>query len=122
MINFKKLLIIPLFAMLLTACGGTGGSSSCESCQTRRGDEMDQLLSTPVTDNLKFAQADELEGKKFAGHDENAVDHIGYVSLKTCTDGDTANFEQDDYVDEYGNTVSIKTRFLGVNTQKVPLK
>ena len=120
--KIKKLLIIPLFAMLLAACNGVGGSSSCEVCKTRRGDEMDELLSTPVTDNLKLAQADQLEGKRFAGHDENAVDHIGYVSLKTCTDGDTANFTQDDYVDDFGSPVSIKTRFLGVNTPESTAK
>ena len=116
----KKWLIIPLFAMLLVACGK--GGSSCESCKVRRGDEMDELLSTPVTDALKFAQADQLAGKRFAGHDENNVDHIGYVSLKTCTDGDTANFTQDDYIDDFGTPVSIKTRFLGVNTPESTAK
>ena len=121
--NIKKILLVPLFAMILVACNGGGGSSSnCEACQTRTGEQKDELLPTPITDSLKFAQANELEGKKFAGHDENAVDHLGYVSLKTCTDGDTANFTQDDYVDDFGAPVSIKTRFLGVNTPESTAK
>ena len=120
--NFKKLLLLPILAMLVTACnGGHQDSSSC-NCITRVGEEADELLDTPITDALKFEQADQLEGKKFAGHDENAVDHLGYVSLKTCTDGDTANFAQDDYLDSYGNTVTIKTRFLGVNTPESTAK
>ena len=124
--KFKKLLLIPLFALMLTACQDSGGinsgSNNCDGCLTRQGDAKDELLPTPITDSLKFAQADELEGKKFAGHDENAVDHLGYVSLKSCTDGDTANFEQDDYIDEFGSTVTIKTRFLGVNTPESTAK
>ena len=123
--KLRRLLLIPLLAMIITACNdnnGVNSGSDCEVCQTRKGDQKDELLSTPVTDSLKFAQANELEGKKFAGHDENAVDHIGYVSLKTCTDGDTANFTQDDYIDEFGAPVSIKTRFLGVNTPESTAK
>ena len=124
--KLRRLLLIPLFAMIITACnGGTGdssGSSNCDVCQTRVGDQKDELLPTPITDSLKFAQANELEGKTFAGHNENAVDHVGYVSLKTCTDGDTANFTQDSYVDEFGTPVSIKTRFLGVNTPESTAK
>ncbi len=124
--KFKKLLFIPLLAMLITGCQNGGGndktSSNCDSCLVREGDAKDELLPTPITDSLKFAQANELEGKKFAGADENAVDHLGYVSLRSCTDGDTANFEQDDYVDEQGSTVTIKTRFLGVNTPESTAK
>ena len=127
--KFKKLLFIPLLAMLITGCNGISGGgnssnngSNCDFCKTRNGDEKDELLPTPITDSLKFAQANELEGKRFAGPNENAVDHLGLVSLKSCTDGDTANFEQDDYLDEYGNTVSIKTRFLGVNTPESTAK
>ena len=120
--NFKKLLFIPLLAMLLTACGGGKGDNSSCNCITREGEAVDELLETPITDALKFAQADELEGKKFAGPNENDVDHMGYVSLKSCTDGDTANFAQDDYLDSYGNPVSIKTRFLGVNTPESTAK
>ena len=93
--------------MLITGCqhgNNDKTSSNCDSCLVREGDAKDELLPTPITDSLKFAQANELEGKKFAGADENAVDHLGYVSLRSCTDGDTANFEQDDYVDEQGST------------------
>ena len=120
--KMKKWLIIPLFAMLLSACGGGGGGSSCEECKKRVGEDADELLTTPVTDSFKFAQANELEGKKFAGPDENNVDHMGYVSLKSCTDGDTANFMQDDYIDDFGSPVTIKTRFLGVNTPESTAK
>ena len=124
--KFKKLLFIPLLAMLITGCqngnGGKTNSSNCDSCLVRNGDEKDNLLPTPITDSLKFAQANDLEGKKFAGVDENAVDHVGYVSLRSCTDGDTANFEQEDYIDDFGNKVSIKTRFLGVNTPESTAK
>ena len=125
--KLKKLLFIPILAMLITGCqngnnGDKTGSSNCDSCLVRQGDDKDKDLPTPITDSLKFAQANELDGKKFAGPNENAVDHLGYVSLKSCTDGDTANFEQDDYLDEYGNTVSIKTRFLGVNTPESTAK
>ena len=127
--KLKKLLILPLAAMILTACGGgnshggpdtsNGGgnkSSNNGSSQTISGSQNDDNYSTPITDSFKFAQANQLEGKRFAGPDENAVDHIGYVTLKTCTDGDTANFNQDDYLDDFGAPATIKTRFLGVNT------
>ena len=99
--KLKKLLFIPIVAMLLTGCqlpSGNGGTSSCDVCLTRQGDDKDKDLPTPITDSLKFAQAGELEGKKFAGPDENKVDHLGYVSLKSCTDGDTANFEQPEII------------------------
>ena len=134
--KLKKLLILPLFAMMLSACNGGGGSdptdsskggktnssSDCDSCQTRTGDQKDELLPTPITDSLKFAQANQLEGKRFAGPDENNVDHLGYVTLRTCTDGDTANFNQDDYLDDFGGLATIKTRFLGVNTPESTAK
>ena len=145
--KLKKLLILPILAMIMTACGGPSGSTSgggsngdpdktstsqggggkisssdCDACQTRTGDQKDELLPTPITDSLKFAQADQLEGKTFAGPDENAVDHLGYVSLRTCTDGDTANFNQEGYLDAFGAPATIKTRFLGVNTPESTAK
>ena len=116
--KLKKLLFIPLLAMLLAACNGGGVSDGSSIDRT----DPDALLPTPITDGLKFEQENQLEGKKFAGPNENAVDHIGYVSLKSCTDGDTANFAQDDYLDDFGNPVTIKTRFLGVNTPESTAK
>ena len=71
---------------------------------------------------MYFAQKDQLEGKKFAGFEGTSYDHVGYVSLRSCTDGDTANFVQDGYVDEFGAYVTIKTRFLGVNTPESTAK
>ena len=70
--KFKKLLFIPLLAMLITGCqhgNNDKTSSNCDSCLVREGDAKDDLLPTPITDSLKFAQANELEGKKFAGAD-----------------------------------------------------
>ncbi len=115
----KKLLFLPLLAMILVACGGPTTSNSSTNSSFR---DVDALLPTPITDSFKFAQADQLADKRFAGPNEDDVDHIGYVSLKSVTDGDTANFAQDDYVDSYGNFVSIKTRFLGINTPESTAK
>lgn len=107
----KILLIIATAFLLLTGCNtqsGGGGDAS----------------ETPVTDKLAFAQADSLEGKRFASDstDSSSFDHYGYVSLRSCTDGDTANFIQKDYVDVSGKQITIKTRFLGINTPESTAK
>ena len=114
----KFLLIIATAFLLITGCdknnnsGGGGGS------------KPDGAEATPVTDKLKFAQADSLEGKRFASDstDSSSFDHYGYVTLRSCTDGDTANFVQKDYVDVSGKQITIKTRFLGVNTPESTAK
>ncbi|MCR5505711.1 MAG: thermonuclease family protein [Bacilli bacterium] len=108
----KILLILTTAAMLLAGCGG---SSKVDCSALSNG-------STPVTDSLKFAQADALEGKKFAGDEGTTLDHYGLVHLRSCTDGDTANFTQDGYVDASKSLVTIKTRFLGVNTPESTAK
>lgn len=110
----KLLILLASAAMILTGCGGT-------KCNKNLGDD---LLPTPITDSLKFAQADSLEGKKFAStsEDANSYDHYGYVTLRSCTDGDTANFVQSGYVDESNKPITIKTRFLGVNTPESTAK
>ena len=110
----KLLILLASAAMILTGCGGN-------KCKKDIGDD---LLPTPITDSLKFAQADSLEGKKFAStsEDVNSYDHYGYVTLRSCTDGDTANFVQSGYVDESNKPITIKTRFLGVNTPESTAK
>ena len=113
--NKKLTFILSLFAMALSACNG-GGSKKCE---TPIGDE---LHATPLTDKLDFAQKDSLEGAKFAGHEGEQLDHYGYVTLRSVTDGDTANFVQEGYVDAANAYVTIKTRFLGVNTPESTAK
>ena len=123
--NLKKWLIIPILAMALVACGGNnGGSKDTSSTTTEENDRTDvnALLTTPVTDSFKFAQANQLEGKIFAGKDGENFDYLGYVSLRSVTDGDTAIFIQEDYKDEFGAYISIKTRFLGINTPESTAK
>ncbi len=114
----KFLLIIATAILLITGCdktnnGGNSGDSKPSGSE-----------ATPVTDKLKFAQADSLEGKRFASDsaDSSSFDHYGYVTLRSCTDGDTANFVQKDYVDVSGKQITIKTRFLGVNTPESTAK
>ena len=114
----KLLLFLVTASMLLTGCKIGGGSSKCI---TGNGDA---LLDTPLTDKLEFAQANNLEGKQFASTstDSSSFDHYGYVTLRSCTDGDTANFVQEGYIDTYGRQITIKTRFLGVNTPESTAK
>lgn len=105
--------------------------SSCKEreCIVRTPAEANiDFVDTPYTDSMKFAQAGSLEGKKFAGGEASAIlpseiDHYGYVSLRSVTDGDTANFIQEGFVDQVTNTdISIKTRFLGINTPESTAK
>ena len=108
----KFLLLLCTAFMLLTGCQNAGKTG--KMCFN---DEK-----TPITDSLKLAQADQLDGKRFAGATSQGLDHYGYVSLRSCTDGDTANFTQADYLDDAHSLVSIKTRFLGVNTPESTAK
>ena len=114
----KKRLILLLLAstMMLPGCKG---SQKCHGLPTG-----DDILPTPYTDKLKFAQEDKLEGARFASdsEDSSSFEHYGYVTLRSCTDGDTANFVQEGYVDESKNYITIKTRFLGVNTPESTAK
>lgn len=112
----RLFLFLASLSLLITGCK-TGGVK----CNAFSGDDP---LDTPVTDSLKLAQANSLEGKKFAStsDDPSTYDHYGYVTLKSCTDGDTANFSQEGYVDEYNRPITIKTRFLGVNTPESTAK
>ncbi len=109
----KLLFLMAAVSMLLTGCNSSG------KCAVRSGDDP---VDTPYTDKLDFAQKDSLEGKKFAGSDSSTLDHYGYVTLRSVTDGDTANFTQAGYVDASKALVSIKTRFLGINTPESTAK
>lgn len=110
----RIVILLASISMLLTGCGG----SKCPVV------EPDKLYSTPYTDKLAFAQADKLEGAHFAStsEDSSSYEHYGYVSLKSVTDGDTANFAQEGYVDDSNKPITIKTRFLGVNTPESTAK
>ena len=112
----KLLLLFVAASMLLVGCKNK--SNKC------KGDIGNELLDTPITDKLEFAQAGSLDGKRFAStsEDDNSYDHYGYVTLRSCTDGDTANFVQEGYVDESDKQITIKTRFLGVNTPESTAK
>ena len=114
--NLRKFLFLPLMMMTITACG------PAQTCVVREGTQVNDLLPTPITDSFKLAQKDQLEGKRFAGNVGEQYDHIGYVQLRSCTDGDTANFTQNDYRDEQNALITIKTRFLGVNTPESTAK
>jgi micrococcal nuclease len=72
--------------------------------------DLDELYETPVTDNYDFVQKDSYVGKSFVN------DGIGVATLKSCTDGDTANFN----VAGYSETV--KLRFLAINTPESTAK
>lgn len=119
--KLRNWLLLPVSVFLLSGCNGGGGGTSVEpKCTTLT--DVNALLPTPVTDSFKFAQANDLEGKRFAGNEGEQYDHIGLVTLRSCTDGDTANFIQDDYRDEDRNYITIKLRFLGVNTPESTAK
>ena len=111
----KLLLIFAAITLLLTGCDKVNPGS---------GSTPGGTSATPYTDKLNFAQADSLEGKRFASDstDSSSFDHYGYVTLRSCTDGDTANFVQKDYVDSSNKPITIKTRFLGVNTPESTAK
>lgn len=111
----KFLLILATAAMLLAGCGGGKGNTKANCDALKNGE-------TPITDKLEFAQGKDLAGKAFAGDDSSKLDHYGLVTLRSCTDGDTANFTQDGYVDASKALVTIKTRFLGVNTPESTAK
>ena len=119
----SKIIVLALASLFVLA------SCNNNPCITRTAEEANvDFINTPYTDGMKFAQADSLEGKKFAGGDgsnidEATIDHVGYVSLRSVTDGDTANFIQEGFVDpKTNNYISIKTRFLGINTPESTAK
>ena len=118
----KVLLALLSLTMLVGCKTGTNDGPSGKDPEKVAPENPDDLIVSSETDKLEFAQKDQLEGKKFAGFEGTTYDHMGYVSLRSCTDGDTANFVQEGYVDEFGAYVTIKTRFLGVNTPESTAK
>lgn len=116
MMKKRRFLLALLSLTMLMGCGEKAPAEPVAPS------DPNALVATPETDAFDFIQKDQLEGKKFAGHQGTNYDHLGYVTLRSCTDGDTANFTQDGYVDEFGSLVSIKTRFLGVNTAESTAK
>lgn len=120
--KFNKLLLLPIIATLLVGCTKGGSTTPSDACVVRHGDEVNELVATPVTDGFDLPQKDQLASSRFAGNEGEQYQGLGYVTLRSCTDGDTANFVQDDYVDEFGSLISIKTRFLGVNTPESTAK
>ena len=116
----KFLFILIAASMLVTGCGKN--NTVKQTCNANGAG--DTLLATPYTDSLEFAQAGSLEGKRFASTStvSSSFDHYGYVTLRSVTDGDTANFVQEGYVDDSNKQITIKTRFLGVNTPESTAK
>ncbi len=68
----KFLTIVVAAVMLITGCGN--------------GEQNGGSTATPITDKMQFAQADKLEGKRFASDstDSSSFDHYGYVTLRSC--------------------------------------
>ncbi len=96
--------ILPLALLTLlplSSCGST-------SCVTLS--DSNQLLATPITDALAFAQESTYASTKFTANG------VGKVTLVSCTDGDTANFREEGYSE------TIKCRFLGINTPESTAK
>ena len=82
----KLLFFLVAASMLITGCDKHAQKNQCLA-----GGAGDTLLATPYTDKLEFAQANSLEGKRFASTSTNSssFDHYGYVTLRSVTDGDT---------------------------------
>lgn len=116
--------IVALLAVVaLTGCN----QEEANPCITEGRNPDIDLEETPITDSLKLPYTyEELETFNYAygpntGYETG--DGVGLVDLRSATDGDTANFLQDGYNDPQTNTpISIKTRFLGVNTPESTAK
>lgn len=103
----KKKFLLPLAIMMLMPL-----ASCTQSCKLSDPDKL--LDKTPITDSMKLNL--EYEGKKFAHVDGAESDHIGRVTVKGYTDGDTTNFTEEGHPD------TIKVRYLGVNTPESTAK
>ena len=105
----KKKFLLPLALMLLMPLAACGGKSIYDL-----DDPSDLLAKTPVTDSMKLNL--DYQGKKFAHEEGGTSDHIGKVTVKSYTDGDTTNFTEEGY------NQTIKLRYLGVNTPESTAK
>jgi endonuclease YncB( thermonuclease family) len=111
-----------LSIIALTGCG-----SKERQCIVENRDPSVDFVETPYTDALKLPYTDaELANMNFAYGDNTGFttgDGVGFVDLRQVTDGDTANFMQDGYADPVTDIpISIKTRFLGINTPESTAK
>ncbi|NCA96682.1 MAG: hypothetical protein EOM77_00620 [Bacteroidia bacterium] len=105
----KFILGLAVFALLpLSGC-----DDPLPTCDTL--DDPDQLISTPITDAFKFPQESLYATRQFTQDDGSGM-MLGAATLKSPTDGDTANFE----VAGYSETV--RCRFLGINTPESTAK
>ena len=104
-------LIIGLAAFVLLPLSGCDDPIS--TCVVL--DNPDELLTTPVTDSFKLSQESLYATRQFTTADGDGM-MLGAATLKSTTDGDTANFE----VAGYSETVRL--RFLGINTPESTAK
>lgn len=105
--NHLRKLILGIAVMTMLPLAGCG--TSCKILT-----DTNELLATPVTDSLKLTSS--YEGKKFTQNLAANGERIGEVTVKSFTDGDTANFT------EVGNPDTIKLRFLAINTPESTAK
>ena len=104
----KTLLGLAMFALLpLSSCNPT------LTCVVL--DSPDDLLTTPITDSFKFPQEDVYASKTFTTVESGGL-MLGQATLKSTTDGDTANFEVAGYAE------TVRLRFLGINTPESTAK
>lgn len=122
-----KNIITKLFVGILTVVALASCGPKERQCITENRDPSVDFVETPYTDALKLPYTyEQLETKNFAYGENTGFttgDGVGLVELRQVTDGDTANFMQEGYADPVTNIpISIKTRFLGVNTPESTAK
>ena len=105
----KLILGLAAFVLLpLSSC--VGPTATCVELEN-----PDLLLTTPVTDSFKFDQESTYGSRQFTTADSSGM-MVGAATLKSTTDGDTANFEVAGYAE------TVKLRFLGINTPESTAK
>lgn len=121
--SLTKIIVGILAVVALASCGKT---PERQCIVENRNPEVD-AVETPYTDALKLPYSDaELETMNFAYGENTGFDTgdgVGFVDLRQVTDGDTANFMQAGFEDPTTHIpISIKTRFLGINTPESTAK